>query len=370
MTKNKIRAAALLLSVIITLTPTHIYAEDVSRETSTITETESTTQEETTEEAVEDDDDYYNSKEYQMLSQYVDVVDNTSDQEMIEKEIAEAELNIKCTEDEIQATQYRLNKTKDESEKCCQDYAQMMRSLYIAGGTYTTLEILIESDSMETFFTRLQMIDSVSKETEKKLSRFNKLSLKYKQESDSLLEKKTDLIKQEEILENGLEALKSLNGMSSGSGSLLTAEDIIEGAEEGKSIITDGKFSYPTKYRRISAGFPNYSSGSYHGGIDFPCPKNTPVYAAADGVVILARNLNYSYGHYLIIDHGNGLSTLYAHNETLGVKAGDVVKRGQVIALSGSTGNSTGPHCHFEVRVNGTRVDPNIYLKPQKAGGD
>ena len=123
-----------------------------------------------------------------------------------------------------------------------------------------------------------------------------------------------------------------------------------------------GRLRYPTDYTGISAGYPNYSSGRYHGGVDFPCPSGSSVYAAASGTVILAKNLNYSYGHYLIIDHGNGLSTLYAHNTTLLVGVGSHVTKGQVIARSGSTGNSTGPHCHFEVRVNGTRVNPMNYL--------
>lgn len=125
---------------------------------------------------------------------------------------------------------------------------------------------------------------------------------------------------------------------------------------------SSGKLDYPTSYRTISAGYPNYSSGKYHGGIDFPCPTGTKVCAAADGKVIAAKELNYSYGHYIIIDHGNGLTTLYAHNSKLLVGVGDTVTRGQAIAYSGSTGNSTGPHCHFEVRVNGVRVNPENYL--------
>lgn len=126
---------------------------------------------------------------------------------------------------------------------------------------------------------------------------------------------------------------------------------------------TEGKLSYPTSYRTISAGYPNYNSGKYHGGIDFPCPTGTSICASADGTVISAKELNYSYGHYIIIDHGNGVATLYAHNSKLLVGVGDKVTRGQEIAKSGSTGNSTGPHCHYEVRVNGTRVNPLNYLE-------
>lgn len=123
------------------------------------------------------------------------------------------------------------------------------------------------------------------------------------------------------------------------------------------------KFSYPTSSRNISAGFPNYSSGKYHGGVDFAVATGTDVCAVADGKIIVAKELNYSYGHYIIVDHGNGISTLYAHNSKLLVGVGDTVKKGQVIAKSGSTGNSTGPHCHFEVRVNGKRVNPLSYLE-------
>ena len=83
--------------------------------------------------------------------------------------------------------------------------------------------------------------------------------------------------------------------------------------------------------------------------------------AAASGTVIVAT-YNYAEGNYIVIDHGNGLSTLYAHNSSLLVGVGDHVNKGQVIARSGSTGNSTGPHCHFEVRLNGNQVNPMNYL--------
>lgn len=126
--------------------------------------------------------------------------------------------------------------------------------------------------------------------------------------------------------------------------------------------------TYPVpNHYSVSAGFPNYSNGSYHGGIDFPCPTGTKVVAAQSGVVSLVKRLDYSYGYYVMIYHGtdaNGehVFTLYDHNSSILVSPGDTVSKGQQIAKSGSTGNSTGPHCHFEIRMGGTRVNPKNYL--------
>lgn len=125
---------------------------------------------------------------------------------------------------------------------------------------------------------------------------------------------------------------------------------------------------YPVpKHTSISAGYPNYSSGQYHGGIDFPCPTGSNVVAAQKGIVIAVKSLEDSYGKYVMIYHGTdkkgrSVVTLYAHNSNILVSAGDSVKKGQVIAKSGSTGNSTGPHCHFEIRFDGVRSNPKNYL--------
>ena len=98
-----------------------------------------------------------------------------------------------------------------------------------------------------------------------------------------------------------------------------------------------------------------------HSGMDLAVPTGTSVRAALPGTVTISQ-YSSSYGYYVVIDHGGGLATLYAHNSKLLVSVGQTVNAGDVVSLSGSTGRSTGPHLHFEVRVNGERTDPRSYL--------
>ncbi|WP_241675096.1 murein hydrolase activator EnvC family protein [Paenibacillus luteus] len=133
---------------------------------------------------------------------------------------------------------------------------------------------------------------------------------------------------------------------------------------------TGGKLGMPIKDSyRISSNFgtrvhPISGKKHTHTGIDFAAPQGTDIYAAEGGVVLVAQTWS-SYGNCVIIDHGNGLWTLYGHIRNGGIKVekGETVKKGQKIAEVGSTGNSTGPHLHFEVRVNQTPVNPSSYLK-------
>jgi murein DD-endopeptidase MepM/ murein hydrolase activator NlpD len=101
--------------------------------------------------------------------------------------------------------------------------------------------------------------------------------------------------------------------------------------------------------------------GRMHEGIDIGCAYGTPNRAAASGTVIYAGWLG-GYGNLVVVDHGNGLSTAYAHASSILVSVGQSVSQGQTVSLVGSTGNSSGPHLHFEVRVNGVAVDPLPYL--------
>lgn len=122
-----------------------------------------------------------------------------------------------------------------------------------------------------------------------------------------------------------------------------------------------GGLSFPVS-GRISSGFgyrvhPITRVYKLHTGVDIACRTGTPIHAAADGTVIVAGWMP-AYGYAVVIDHGGHVSTLYGHNSRLCVSIGEDVKRGQVIAKAGSTGYSTGPHCHFEKRVNGRPVNP------------
>ena len=102
--------------------------------------------------------------------------------------------------------------------------------------------------------------------------------------------------------------------------------------------------------------------GAYHAGIDIAAPIGTPIYAAASGRVIKVVKLDWSYGWYLVIDHGNGFEGLYAHCSQFAVSVGDRVEQGEVIASIGNTGRTTGPHLHFELSLNGQVVNPLNYL--------
>jgi len=101
-----------------------------------------------------------------------------------------------------------------------------------------------------------------------------------------------------------------------------------------------------------------------HAGLDFAAPVGTPILAAAGGVVSAAE-YNPAYGNMVVIDHGNGLQTLYGHASKLEVRAGEIVRKGQQIANVGSTGRSTGSHLHFEVHVNGSPQNPARFLSRQ-----
>lgn len=146
---------------------------------------------------------------------------------------------------------------------------------------------------------------------------------------------------------------------------ILLIKEIKEGREEAleSSNVTYIKGKWPLEnYRYISSGYgyrthPITKKLNFHNGIDIPAPKNTSVIASDDGIVIFAGYKN-GYGNVVEIEHFDNKKTLYAHNNSIVVNEGQVVKRGQVIAKVGSTGDSTGNHVHFEVKINNKRINP------------
>jgi len=122
-----------------------------------------------------------------------------------------------------------------------------------------------------------------------------------------------------------------------------------------------GDFRWPLEGELSSAFGPR--SGGHHRGIDILAPAGTPVLAAARGYVSYAGNGMRGYGNAVILDHGDGLSTLYGHLETIRVKSAEVVKTGDVVGTVGRTGNATTSHLHFELRVDREAVDPVGYMR-------
>jgi murein DD-endopeptidase MepM/ murein hydrolase activator NlpD len=160
------------------------------------------------------------------------------------------------------------------------------------------------------------------------------------------------------IRENRAEFVAEVESLQRESAALAATIRSAQSGSVGSGVSASGLI-WPV-HGPVTSGF-GWRWGRMHEGIDIAVPTGTPVAAAASGTVITAGWLG-GYGNLVVIDHGNGLATAYGHNSSVTVGVGQSVAQGQVIAYSGSTGHSTGPHVHFEVRVNGSPVDPLGYL--------
>lgn len=300
-----------------------------------------------------------------------------------------------------------------------------IRENYMSGGQGSTIEILFMSGDISSFFARKELVTRVSEEDatlvaelSDKIVQLNSLQTELDAKKVALEEKETELntqmgdltAKQDDLesSKNAQESKKSdvtakqnevkylLDDLDKDSDAYKAAikrkekeraalEAEIEaaikdqGSEEGdtpdEKIKNDGKMLWPVPgSTKLTATYPSYSDGSAHWGIDIVrtdvTTKGSPFRAAQGGKVILAKNdgnWNYGFGNYCIIDHGDGKHTLYAHAQRLYVSEGDVVEKGEQIGLIGDTGNTTGPHLHFEVRIKRSdgsvdRVNPLNYV--------
>lgn len=185
--------------------------------------------------------------------------------------------------------------------------------------------------------------------------------------SDDLAQDKTQVIQQgvpgeaaieaEVVMVNGVEKERTILSRTV----LSDATDKIVAVGTKNTGVGTGSLRRPISGGTITSGF-KWRWGRLHKGVDIAVSTGTPVMAADNGKVIVAGYSKSGYGNYVIINHGNGMKTLYGHNSVLKVNVGDTVTKGQTIALSGNTGNSTGPHCHFEVMIDDVNVDPMKYI--------
>lgn len=275
-----------------------------------------------------------------MLLSSTDLTEFISSYYMIETlTAADKELiqNLENDKKEIAETQEKVNSSLSEIETKKTELESVQQELSKAKNE--------EQTKVDELTEQSHDLESDVEEYEKKMK---ELDAKEKAQEEALQKKYEEAKK------------KAEQGNSSSSGS--TSGD---SSSSGSTVSSKG-FIRPVKSGSITATM-YYSSGKYHGAVDFGVSTGTPVYAAADGIVVTSTwGGSDSYGYYIKIKHYNGLYTLYAHGSSLVVSVGQEVKQGQLIMYSGNTGNSTGPHLHFEVRVSpggySNRVNPLNYL--------
>lgn len=267
----------------------------------------------------------------------------------------------------------------------------------------STLEILLESDNLAGFFTNLEIIELIGDSDKQTMEEMQATLDDAQLKSEYALQEAIDMQEIADAKEAELKELEALIGTTKDTLDEKKAElsdwEQKEKELEEASASLDGEIQdlqnklyagnasknttpppqgsmtwpYPGDYKIYSAYgmryHPIYKVNKMHWGVDLGGSYGNPIVAAANGTVlkvdtpVSGQNTGgKNYGNYVVIDHGGGVSTLYAHCKTVSVSVGDSVVAGQTIAACGSTGASTGPHLHFEVRVNGSKVNPADYI--------
>ncbi len=231
---------------------------------------------------------------------------------------------------------------------------EIYNQVVTSGETYYKMYAILEGDEEKMYVSDFKQAEEViSKLKEKNSSNKESISILEKYETEC-----KEFSSVEDCVNNMYKEVKPVKVASTKSSATTTSKSTQSSSSKSANIGID--FITPTT-GTITSRF-GVRSRDNHKGIDIGAPKGTPIKAAASGTVVHSGNKNDGYGNYIILSHGNGVQTYYAHCSQLLVSKGENVKQGQVIAKVGSTGISTGNHLHFEVRINGVAQNPQNYV--------
>lgn len=319
-------------------------------------------------------------------------IDSISEQKRaIDEEAATAIANHKAAKAELDETKSRMAANEKRLTVLKKDYNEKsdklgtrVRDIYI-NGQISYIDVLFGAKDFSDFLTRMDLLKRIIKQdydlvqvvmADKEEMEAKQKSLAADKEKQEVQEKKTRASRQnmEEKVRRQkaiIEKLKSDKATIDREYDELMAASkqvtrmLQQSSMANMPVSGSGAMIWPIS-GSVTSDFgwrmhPITGTQKFHSGIDIGGDYGMPIHAAQSGTVEYAGWIS-GYGNAVIINHGGGISTLYGHNESLTVSVGDTVGQGQTIAYCGSTGNSTGPHCHFEVRQNGEPVSPYSYL--------
>lgn len=305
----------------------------------------------------------------------------------LESDIADLGAKIENTKAKIKKLKKEVKKSRTKVKKGEEDLNSRLRNMYKAG-SIGFIDVVLDSGDVSELLSNVDMVKRIYSNDRKIVATLKNQyrNLKNKKvkveeaekaleaEQETLNNKKAELSATQSELEKKVEQVAASNEELESDLHELN-EQAAAIAEKARSNANTGGQSYgggvmgwpvPSSYSTSSEyGWrfcPVHKCRELHSGLDIPCGYGAAIVAASSGTVIEAASMSGGYGNYVMISHGGGISTLYGHNSSLCVSVGQHVNRGDTIARAGSTGASTGVHCHFEVRVNGSPVNPRSYL--------